>query len=202
MAKPRRCERCGHHDCYGGKDCFEIEERSLRAYRDEETLALTRTATAMESRYYNRLTRIEEVMQFSKEMGWSHLGIAFCIGLAEEAKVVAEVLKTGFEVTAACCKVGGVEKETLGLLKIIPDRTEAMCNPVAQAIQLNEAGTELNLIVGLCLGHDIIFSKHSRAPVTTLVVKDRVLAHNPVGAVQSGYWRKKLGLDARGRRPR
>lgn len=197
-----RCESCGHHDCYGGKDCFELRERSLQAYQDAETLALTRAATAMESRHYNRLARLEEVMKFATEMGWTHLGIAFCIGLAEEARVLAEALKSRFEVTAACCKIGGIEKNELSLEKIVPDRTEAMCNPAAQALRLNEAGTDLNLIVGLCVGHDIIFTRSSLAPVTTLIVKDRVLAHNPVGALQSGYWRRKLGLDARGRRPR
>lgn len=197
-----KCETCGHHDCYGGKDCFEVRDRSLAAYEDADTLAFTRTATAMESRYYNRLTRVEEVMRFAEEMGWSHLGIAFCIGLAEEAKVLAEVLKQRFTVTAACCKSAGIEKEALGLEKIVPDRVEAMCNPAAQAMLLGDAGTELNLVVGLCVGHDIIFTRHSAAPVTTLIVKDRVLAHNPVGALNSGYWRKKLGLDARGRRAR
>ena len=197
-----KCESCGLHDCYGGEDCFELRKRSLSAYGDPETLALTRAATALESRYYNRLTRLEEIMRFAEEMGWSHLGIAFCIGLAEEAKVLAEAQKPRFEVTAACCKVAGIEKEALSLDKIDPERTEAMCNPAAQALHLNDAKTDLNLVVGLCVGHDIIFSRYSDAPVTTLVVKDRVLAHNPVGALQSGYWRKKLGLDARGRRPK
>ena len=138
-------------------------------------------------------------MKFAEELGFTHLGVAFCIGLAEEARVLANVLKSRFTVTAACCKVAGVEKEALDLEKIDADRTEAMCNPVAQALHLNRAGTELNVVVGLCVGHDIIFSSHSDAPVTVLVVKDRVLAHNPVGALQSGYWRKRLGLDARGR---
>lgn len=31
-------------------------------------------------------------------------------------------------------------------------------------------------------------TKHSQAPVTTLVVKDRVLAHNPAGALYSAYY--------------
>ena len=31
-------------------------------------------------------------------------------------------------------------------------------------------------------------------PVTTLVVKDRLLAHNPLGAIYSRYWKKKLGI--------
>jgi len=30
---------------------------------------------------------------------------------------------------------------------------------------------------------DTLFIKHSRAPVTILAVKDRVLAHNPLGAL-------------------
>jgi len=175
-----KCESCGLHDCYGGKDCFELEERSRPLYEDPETLALTWAATALESRYYNQLTRVEEIMHFAEEMGWQHIGIAFCIGLAEEAKVLAEALKLRFRVTAACCKVAGIEKEALALEKIDADRTEAMCNPAAQALLLNDAGTDLNLIVGLCVGHDIIFSRQSNAPVTTLVVKDQPRWSTPV----------------------
>ena len=36
------------------------------------------------------------------------------------------------------------------------------------------------------MGHDILFTKHSKAPVTTLAVKDRVLTHNPLGAKGCG----------------
>ena len=39
----------------------------------------------------------------------------------------------------------------------------------------------MNFLVGLCVGHDSLFIKYSEAPRTTLVTKDRVLAHNPVG---------------------
>ena len=74
----------------------------------------------------------------------------------------------------------------------MPERVEAMCNPMAQSLLLNRAGTQLNIILGLCIGHDIIFTQNSKAPVTTLVVKDRVLAHNPVGALYSRYWRNKI----------
>jgi uncharacterized metal-binding protein len=38
--------------------------------------------------------------------------------------------------------------------------------------------------MGLCVGHDSLFIRHSQGLVTTLVTKDRVLAHNPVGALQ------------------
>jgi uncharacterized metal-binding protein len=133
-------------------------------------------------------------MRFAAEMGFSRIGVAYCIGLAEEAQTLVRILEREFAVSAACCKSGGVPKEKLGLVKIREDRVEAMCNPVAQAMLLNDAETDLNLLVGLCVGHDIIFTRHSRAPVSTLVVKDRVLAHNPTGALHTGYWRRKLGL--------
>jgi uncharacterized metal-binding protein len=47
----------------------------------------------------------------------------------------------------------------------------------------NRAETGVNVIVGLCLGHDMLFTKHSKAPVTTLVCKDRVTGHNPVAVL-------------------
>lgn len=40
----------------------------------------------------------------------------------------------------------------------------------------------------------LYFNKACPGPVTTLVVKDRLLAHNPLGAVYSRYWRRKLGI--------
>ena len=45
------------------------------------------------------------------------------------------------------------------------------------------------LIVGLCMGHDVLFSKFSEAPVTTLVVQDRVMCHNPAAPLVNPYWR-------------
>ena len=64
------------------------------------------------------------------------------------------------------------------------------CNPVLQAQLLNKEGTELNIVMGLCVGHDSLFYKHSKAVTTTLVVKDRVLVHNPVMALYTaeGYY--------------
>ena len=43
------------------------------------------------------------------------------------------------------------------------------------------------------MGHDSLFYKHSKAPVTTLVVKDRKLGHNPVAALYCPYIRSELG---------
>ncbi len=59
---------------------------------------------------------------------------------------------------------------------------------------LNSQHTEFNIVIGLCVGHDSMFYKYSEALVTTLVAKDRVLAHNPCGAIylSEGYYKAKL----------
>lgn len=54
-----------------------------------------------------------------------------------------------------------------------------MCNPILQALE--EAGTDFNVVIGLCVGHNSLFYKYSKAPVTTLIMKDRVSGHNPDG---------------------
>ena len=50
----------------------------------------------------------------------------------------------------------------------------------------------MNLIVGLCVGHDMRFAKYSKAPVSTMVVKDRVTGHNPVSVLygQNFYYKR------------
>ena len=55
-----------------------------------------------------------------------------------------------------------------------------MCNPILQAKILNEEKTDLNVMMGLCVGHDALFIKYSDAPVTVLFTKDRVTGHNAV----------------------
>ena len=128
-------------------------------------------------------------------MGYHKLGLAFCKGLRKEARIVADLLRAqGFEVVSVICKTGGISKEEVGIpeeVKIHPGEFEAMCNPIAQAKLLNEQHTEFNIEVGLCVGHDSMFYKYSDAMVTTLVAKDRVLAHNPCGAIYcaEGYFK-------------
>lgn len=51
------------------------------------------------------------------------------------------------------------------------------CNPFMQAEVLNQAQCDLNVNVGLCLGHDMIFARHSQAWVTTLEIKDQSTKH-------------------------
>lgn len=185
------CDICKNKKCRIDKDCFGVADQTLAQYT-EDNLKIARVASWLEGRYYMQKTRLEEVMLFSHEMGYRKLGVAFCIGLSQEAKVLCGFLRKEFEVVSACCKACGIEKSILELEKIDPDTQETMCNPIGQAFLLNREKTDLNLICGLCIGHDILFTKHSEAPVSAFIVKDRVLAHNPAAALYCRYLRRRI----------
>lgn len=140
---------------------------------------------------YCKATRVEEIMDFARRMGWRRLGIAHCTGLMQEAKAARDIfLAGGFEVFTVCCKAGSIDKTKIGVQddeKVRPGQYEAMCSPVGQAALLHKAGTELNVVIGLCVGHDSLFFMHSKAPATVLVAKDRVLGHNPVAALYTSH---------------
>ena len=72
------------------------------------------------------------------------------------------------------------------------DRPKLNLHFKLMALTLNQQQTQLNVTMGLCMGHDILFQQFSEAPVTTLVVKDRVTCHNTVGPLVNRYWRKAL----------
>ena len=156
--------------------------------------------SAIEGLGYCQWPRLKETVEFCKRMGYHKLGLAFCKGLRKEARIVADLLRAqGFEVVSVICKTGGISKEEVGIpeeVKIHPGEFEAMCNPIAQAKLLNEQHTDFNIEVGLCVGHDSMFYKYSDAMVTTLVAKDRVLAHNPCGAIYcaEGVFQKTAGI--------
>ena len=140
--------------------------------------------------------RIEEVMAYADTMGFRKLGLVFCIGLSEQGEVLSALFeKAGFDVVSACCMTGGFSSDDVGLSaedKIYPEARQPQCNPVGQALLMNEHKTDLNVLVGLCVGDDALFIKHSDAPITILAVKDRVNNHNPLRAIPE--YRKSLGL--------
>jgi len=183
----------------------EVFERAGAEYRKPDVGEFARQASIQEFEGYMDLPegktprnpRVEETIQFARKMGYRRLGIAFCAGLRDEARTLHEILvRRGFEVVSVCCKAGGVPKETIGITgeqKIAgPEQWETMCNPIAQAMLLNEAESALNIVVGLCVGHDSLFFKYATAPTTVLIAKDRVLGHNPATGLylSRSYYRK------------
>ena len=189
-----KCAVCDDKECYDEKDCTSIKNDIVGEYAKKENKGIILAAAAIESEGYMKLTRIEEVIQFCRKTGFKKLGLAFCIGLEDEARVVHKILSKDFGVSSVCCKVCALKKKDFKLRELEGGGKSA-CNPIGQATVLNNEKTELNIILGLCIGHDILFTKYSDAPVTALAVKDRVLAHNPLGAIYSKYYRKRrLGL--------
>jgi len=185
-----KCAECDSKECQTGKDCTKLRD-SLFDFYSGEVLKSMRTSTAVEARYYGVKNRLEEVVLYASSMGYERLGIAFCLGLEVEARELQRVLKKHFEVHSVCCKVCGIGKKELGLEVLHNRDTEAMCNPIGQAMVLNREKTDLNLTVGLCVGHDALFIKHSEAPVSPFIVKDRVLGNNPAAALYSGYYKNR-----------
>jgi uncharacterized metal-binding protein len=185
-----QCAQCKSKKCRDGKDCFSQAGNHKQLYQDSDIAELHRAASVIEAGYYKKETRLGEVILLAKQLQYRKIGLAFCIGLSEEAEIIDEILSKHFKVVSVCCKVCGIDKKDFDLPQISSERHEIMCNPVGQAQLLNEAKTQLNIICGLCVGHDAIFAKVSDAPVTTLIAKDRVLAHNPAGAIYSRYIRK------------
>ena len=128
--------------------------------------------------------RIVEVIEFARKMKYGRIGLAFCVGLRKEAAVVHEIFEiNSFEVVSVICKAGRVTKDAINIEKheqVDPSSKETMCNPVLQAKILNDCKTEFNVLLGLCVGHDSLFIKHTEAMCTVLAVKDRLLGHNPL----------------------
>lgn len=194
-----KCAKCTHRKCYlEGQNCTKINLEDVKEAYVDERLAIMKAAACTEGRFYNNLTRLEETVEFCKIMGYKKIGMAFCIGLNQEAILIEEYFSKFFEVNSVCCKVCGIDKDNLGLEQIKADVRETMCNPVMQAKILKDKDVEFCVTVGLCVGHDALFNSACTAPVSCLVAKDRVLAHNPLGAIYSRYWRKKLGINPEG----
>jgi len=178
----------------------EIVKSAIEKYGEDDVKKIYVPATVTEKEAYEHVRgalmavrpRIKEIIEFGKLVHAKKLGVAFCAGLHDEAARVVTILeKAGFTVASVRCKCGAVDKTKLNVSKEYkigdPLKFEAACNPIVQAKLLNNAGTDINIIVGLCVGHDMLFTMNSKAPVTTLIVKDRLLGNNPVIALYSDY---------------
>jgi len=173
----------------------ELLEQALEKLQDPELREFAVQAAIQEKEGYQLTNgvpapakpRLLEIIEFARKMKYQRLGLAFCSGLFQEGRAVGRILSDkGFTVVSAACKAGKVAKEEMGLRpdqKVRPDCFEPMCNPIFQALILNEGKTELNIVLGLCVGHDSLLFQHAEAPCTVLAAKDRLLGHNPLAAI-------------------
>ena len=200
------CVDCGSAGCINGTGNYpefcttaalaegELEE-ALAVANQEENRSVLQAAARTEYEGYCRLTRVAETVDFARRMGFKKIGIATCAGLLRESRALARVLRAnGFEVYSVACKAGMADKSLVGIDEDCKAVGANMCNPILQPKHLNRVGTDLNILVGLCVGHDSMFYKYAEGLTTTLVAKDRVTGHNPAAPLYQldGYYKRLL----------
>lgn len=195
------CSHCGVTACKSREEgkypdfCLtanvdqELLDEVMHIYKtNKKVRTIAKTAAEIEGMFYGQKTRVEEVIEFIKRTGVKKVGIATCVGLIQEARMFTKILdKYGINYYVVGCKVGAIDKTEIGVPEELKLNRgcghESMCNPILQAKILNQQKTDFNIVIGLCVGHDTLFTMYAKAPTTTLIAKDRVLAHNPVGAL-------------------
>jgi uncharacterized metal-binding protein/predicted Fe-Mo cluster-binding NifX family protein len=187
---PQDCIACTNRICLQGQPCPHVaipnpnpvEENTLRILESAWDVALEKERT---------LCRLAEVVYFALEMGCQRVGVAFCEDLREPAAILTDVLRRFFTVFPVGCRVGSaLLPDRLGKQPPMQKKGPAekdLCDPLGVAEVLNQNRTDLNILVGFCVGADSVFTQSSEAPVTTIFVKDKSLANNPIGAVYSHY---------------
>jgi uncharacterized metal-binding protein len=193
MSYNPQCSKCPFEIkerlCTGGKKypkyCptkhFEQDREEIRKeYSNPEIEKIYKISSDIKG---PRKTRIEETLYVAEKMEFTKIGIAFCSGLKKEAEIIQSLFESrGFVVNSVICSCGNLKKSEF-ISENNQGYDKTFCNPCLQAVALNNAGTQWNIVVGLCVGHDSIFMKYSNAMCTVLAAKDKVTAHNPLGPV-------------------
>ena len=194
---------CSKQGCWRGSDAGIPEycqannyinelETATNEYNKPEALALYKAASIVGQHNNGMTPRIEEALLLAKELKLKRIGFAACSAMEWEMGYLKKLFtREGFQVFTASCQIGRVNAESRGIPEV-KDCVRSTCNPIAQAEILNSDDTQLNFILGLCMGHDILFTLYSKAPVSTLIVKDRVTGNNPAAALYGWHRRKDL----------
>jgi len=184
------CLACRERVCLLGQKCRPLAGRT-HCPEVPDTRAMLESAQDITLEGERTLCRLSELIYFGLEMNYRRIGVAYCVDLNEPARILVGVLRRFFEVIPVCCKIGGEPVPDPGLSASGAGSSAIACNPLGQAEMLNSMSPDMNVVVGLCVGVDSVFAQASEAPVTTLFVKDKSLANNPIGALYSDYYLKE-----------
>ena len=203
-AKTIQCHQCKDNECLArypqgipeycqAERFLDLVEESKRQYLEPDDNRFHLAAAKVLKRGGYDWSRVQQCIEFARELGAKKVGLAVCVGLVREGREFARFLdRAGFQVISVACMVGGLKPQETGIPDEWVNPLGISCNPIAQAEIMNREGTELNFIYGLCVGHDTIFIKRSKAPVTYVVAKDVVMGNNPGAVLLSPYHRMKF----------
>lgn len=178
------CETC---HCLKGVPCpvWRQDQQQQPAKSLVDTMDVARDISEEPERI---LCRVAEMVYFCLGMGYKHLGVAYCIDLTSEARTLTHLLRRFFTVSPVCCLIS----TSIAATDAAGNAGRHLCHPVEMSHALNACNTDVNILVGLSIGCDIVINRLSVAPVSTLFVKDRLLANNPIGALYSKYQLDRL----------
>ena len=194
-----RCREGLPEDC-PMEDAGRVEA-DCSCYHQEENQDFYADSIESMKQSFGKMPRIIEAVNFCRLRGYQKIGVAYCSGVLKKGIAVAQIFeKHGFEVVSVGCKLGGFSPEEL--IDDLPEPPvqgetgrpkRAICNPIGQARFLNEQKTDFNVVVGLCVGHDSLFFRYSHAPVTVVVLKDRLFPHQSDPSEQAAMeWSQPL----------
>lgn len=179
------CSRCNAKSCRTGVSCNNEKfdtEAVLEEFRDPHNQKIVQAAAQLvDNGRAGTLSRLDEIIEFIRLMQYQRVGLAYCYGMEREASLVRDLLKkAGILLQTISCTVGAVLQDAVNEKSCIH---KVSCNPLGQASQLNAEEVDFVIIMGICLGHDILLQKNLKADFTTLIVKDRVHKHNPLASI-------------------
>ncbi len=176
------CTKCTQKGCRQGTPCQNHRDDYVEEYHQPAQQAYVKAASALvDHGRAGTLNRLEEIIEFIKRMGYQKVGVAYCYGMEDKAALLRKHLEhAGIKPTMVSCTVDGVTEDDVSPGK---GACSVSCNPIGQAEALNRSGADFVLLMGLCLGHDILLQKQLTMDFTTFVVKDRVFSHNPIAAL-------------------
>ena len=147
--------------CRAGKFKDLIEKTKEEFFEPENSKI--HLATAMVNKQGGfEWTRVQQCIEFAKEMQATKVGLAVCIACIREGRAMANLMEAaGLDVVTVGCMIGAATPQETGIPDELVTGLGIACNPLAQAKIMNEEGTQLNFIYGLCVGHDTLFIQHS-----------------------------------------
>jgi uncharacterized metal-binding protein len=133
-----------------------VEETVALYQNDDEDKLWMQASEKVKADIGFDITRIESIIGFARYIGAKKIGVVSCSTTLQEAAAFCRIMEAkGFSYTSVICKVGGREKDEIGIPgKQTAGRFRAMCNPILQAKFLEKEKTDLNVMMGLCVGHD------------------------------------------------
>ncbi len=181
------CTVCKTKTCRTAESCRAEKFNSadiIKIYEEEENQIIVQAAAQLvDNGKAGTLSKLQEIAEFVSTMKYQKVGLAYCYGMEKDAIEVKKYFKQkGIPISAVSCTIGGIAQDNINKESCIH---KVSCNPIGQATQLNHEKTDLVLIMGICLGHDILLQRNLEADFTTLVVKDRVHNHNPLHALRN-----------------